>query len=144
MQCLLLEFLLCFSLHGNIHRKRLFGDNLSLNHYDYRCLLSCIHIRVLSHTSFGKCIESHASFNLATPLGWTGKCIKQRCHTILRKMQIGKLLVIWCCCTIPPPPKHPSTPVLVVELHAVLGTGRAVYMQAWSREDSAETDACQR
>lgn len=60
----------------------------------------------ISDTSFGKCFESHCSFNLAAPLGWTGKCIKQRCRTILRKMQIGKLLVIWCCCTIPPRPRN--------------------------------------
>lgn len=88
-------------MHGNIHRKWLYRDNLSLNRSAYRCRLSCIHIRVLSHTSFRKCLESHGFFNLATPSGWTGKCIKQSRRSILRKMQIEKLLVIWCCCTNP-------------------------------------------
>lgn len=81
-------------------------NNLSLNHFTYRWRLSCFHTRVLSHTSLGECLESHGFYNLATPSGWTGKCIKERCRAILRKMQIEKLLVIWCCCANlhPPPP----------------------------------------
>lgn len=137
------EFGFVFHSQGDNYRKRLF-----IVFKPFWLSLSCIlysHKVPISDTSFGKCLESHASFNSGTPLGWTGKCMKQRCCTILRKMQIGKLLVIWCCWTIPPPPpKHPSTPVLVVESYAVLRTGRAFYMQARSSKDSTETDACQR
>lgn len=94
---------LVFHSQGDNYRKRLF-----IVFKPFWLSLSCIlysHKVPISDTSFGKCLESHASFNLATPLGWTGKCIKQRRCTILRKMQIRKLLVIWCCCTIPPAPK---------------------------------------
>lgn len=95
-------------------------------------------------TSFSKCLESHASFNSAAPVGWTGKCIKQRCCTILRKMQIGKLLVIWCCCThtdTPPPSKHLSAPVLVAESYAVPRT-RQGFLYAGLEPQRQRRDRC--
>lgn len=76
-----------FHSQGNNYRKRLF-----IVFKPFRLSLSCIlysHKVPISDTSFGKCLESHASFNLATPLGWTSKCIKQRCCTFSEKCKLG-------------------------------------------------------
>lgn len=90
-----------------------------------------------------------------TPLGCAGKCIKQGCRAILGKNANWEVVSYLMFLHDPTPPTPivppsrrpqniPAAPVLVAESYAVLRTGSAVYMQAWSPKDSAETDACQR
>lgn len=137
------SFVFVFHLQGDNYRRRLFIENVSLNHSGYRCRLSCIHIRFLSQIHPLVNALNHMPSLTWQPL-WDEQASAEIQHHSQKNANWEVVSYLMLLHDPPPPPKHPSTSVSVVESHAVLGTGRAVYMQAWSSKDSTETDACQR